>query len=47
MSDEPSMGWHDSSRVRGGQNLKVDFKAETKWDYRGDIKEFLNESKIV
>ena len=23
------------------------FKAEIKWDYRGDIREYFNESKIV
>ena len=41
------MGWYDSSRVRGGQNFKVDYKAEIKWGYRGDTREFFNESKIV
>ena len=41
------MGWYDSSRVRGSQNFQVDSKAEIKLDYRGDIREYLNESKIV
>ena len=49
MSDGPRMGWYDSSRVLGGQYLQVDAKAkaEIKWDYRGDIREYFNESKIV
>ena len=47
MSDGPKMGWYDSSRVRGSQNFQVDSKAEIKLDYRGDIREYLNESKIV
>ena len=46
-SDGPRMGWYDSSRVRGGQNFQVDSKAEIKWDYKGDIREYFNESKIV
>ena len=46
-SDGPRMGWYDSSRVRGGQNFQVDSKAEIKLDYRGDIREYFNESKIV
>ena len=41
------MGWYDSGRVCGGQDFQVDAKAEIKWDYRGDIREYLNESKIV
>ena len=41
------MGWYDSSRVRGGQDFHVVSKAEIKGDYRGDIREYLNESKIV
>ena len=47
MSDGPRMGWYDSSRVWGGQNIQVDAKAEMKWDYRGDIREYFNESKFV
>ena len=47
MSDGPRMGWFDSSRVRGGQNFKVDSKAEIKLDYMGDIREYFIESKIV
>ena len=35
-SDEPRMGWYDSSMVRGGSDFKVDIKR----DYRGDIKDF-------
>ena len=46
MSDGPRMGWYDT-RVRGGQNFQVDSKAEIKLDYRGDIREYFNESKIV
>ena len=30
-----------------GQDFQVDTKAEIKWDYRGDIREYFNESKIV
>ena len=47
MSDGPRMGWYDSSRVKGGQNFQVDSKAEIKLDYWGDIREYLNEPKIV
>ena len=47
MSDVPRMGWYDSSRFLGGQDFQVDAKAEIKWDYRGDIKEYFNESNIV
>ena len=47
MSDGPRMGWYDSSRVRGGQNFQVDSKTEIKLDYRGYIREYFNESKIV
>ena len=46
-SDGPRMGWYDLSRVRGGQDCQVDAKAEIKLDYRGDIREYFNESKIV
>ena len=47
MPDGPKMGWYDSSRVLGGQDVQVDAKAEIKWDYRRDIREYFNESKIV
>ena len=47
MSDGPRMSWYDSSRVWGGQDFLVDAKAEIKWDYREDIREYFNESKIV
>ena len=47
MSDGPRMGWYDSSRVRGGQDFQVDSKAEIKLDYKGDIRQYFNESKIV
>ena len=47
MSDGPRIVCHDLSRVRGGQNFQVDAKAEIKWDYRGDIREYFNESKIA
>ena len=41
------IGWYDSSRVLGGQDFQVDTEEEIKWDYRGDIKEYFNESYIV
>ena len=41
------MGWYDSIRVRVGQSFPVDSKAEIKLDYRGDIRKYFNESKIV
>ena len=44
MSDGPGMGWHDSSRVQQGQDFQVDAKTEIKWDYRGDIREYFEES---
>ena len=47
MSDGPRVGWYDSSRVRVGQDFQVDTKAEIKQDYRGDIRDYFNESKIV
>ena len=47
MSDGPRMGWYALSRVRGGQDIQVYSKAEIKWDYRGDIREYFNEFKIV
>ena len=47
MSDGPRMGWYDSSRVLGDQDFQVDAKVEIKCDYRGDIREYFNESKIV
>ena len=47
MSDEPRMGWYDSSRVLGGQDFQVDAKTEIKWDCRGDNREYYNESKIA
>ena len=43
-SDEPRMGWYDSSMVRGGSDFKVDFKVDIKRDYRGDIREYFEES---
>ena len=47
MSDGPRMGWYVSSLVRESQNFQVDSQAEIKLDYRGDIREYFNESKIV
>ena len=41
------MGWYDSGRVLGGQEFQVDAKAEIKSDYRVDIREYFNESKLV
>ena len=46
-SDGPRMGWYDSSRVREGQNFQVDPKAEIKLDFREDIREYFNESKVI
>ena len=40
------LGW-DGMTQGGGQDFQVDAKAEIKWDYRGDIREYFNESKIV
>ena len=34
-SDGPRMGCYDPSRVRGGQDFKVDYKADIERDYRG------------
>ena len=35
-------GWvgmtHDSSLVRGGEDFRVDIKADSKWDYRRDYR---------
>ena len=44
MSDEPRMGWFDSSMVLSGEDFKVDFKVDIKRDYRGDIRENFEES---
>ena len=44
MSDESKMGWYDSSMVRGGQDFQVD--SEDYRDYRGDYREYFNESKV-
>ena len=41
------MGWYDLSRVKGGQDFQVDFKAEIKLDYRGDLRKYFNKSKVV
>ena len=30
--------WLGHSMVRGGDNFRVDIKADIKWDYRGDIR---------
>ena len=40
MSDEPMMGWYDSSMDRESSDFKVDFKEDIKRDYRGDIREY-------
>ena len=47
MSDGPRRGWYDSSRVCKAQDFQVDSKAKVKWDYKVDIREYFNESKIV
>ena len=47
MSDGPRMGWYDTSQVKGGLDFQVDAMADIKGDYRGDIREYFNESKIV
>ena len=44
------LGWVGMTQVGSeeeGQDFEVDTKAEIKWDYRGDIREYFNESKIV
>ena len=45
------LGWVGMTQVRSKevryQDFQVDAKAEIKWDYRGDIREYFNESKIV
>ena len=43
MSDEPRVGWHDSSTVIGGSDVKVDFKVDIKRDYREDPREYSRE----
>ena len=47
MLDGLRIGVYDSSRVGGGYSFQVDSKAEIKWDYRGDIREYFNESTMV
>ena len=39
-------GLDKSDQSRMGQYSQVDYKAEIKWDYRGGIREYFNESKI-
>ena len=43
------LGWLCMTRVGSeeGQDFQVDSKAKIKGDYRGDIREYFNESKIV
>ena len=43
MLDEPRVGWHDSSTVIGGSDVKVDFKVDIKRDYREDPREYFRE----
>ena len=43
MSDEPRVGWYDSSTVIGGSDVKVDFKVDIKRDYREDPREYFRE----
>ena len=43
MSDEPMMGWYDSSMDRESSDFKVDFKEDIKRDYRGDSREYFRE----
>ena len=43
MSDEPRVGWYDSSTVIGGSDVKVDFKVDIKRDYREDPREYFME----
>ena len=33
--------------VKGGDDLRVNIKADIKWDYRGDIRKYFKESKVV
>ena len=43
------LGWVGMTQVGSeeGQDFQVDSKTEIKLDYRGDIREYFNESKIV
>ena len=43
MSDEPRVGWYDSSMVIEGSDIKVDFKVDIKRDYREDPREYFRE----
>ena len=47
MSDEPRMGWNDSSMVIGGSYFKEDIKVDIKRDYRGFIREYFEESILL
>ena len=38
------MGLYDPSMVRGGLDIKLDFKVDIKRDFRGDIREYFEES---
>ena len=40
------LGWVGVTQA-GSENFQVDSKAEIKLDYKGDIREYFNESKIV
>ena len=35
------------TQVGSEEDFQVDAKAEIKWDYRGNVREYFNESKIV
>ena len=38
-------GW--ANAPSGGKDFRVDIKADIKWDYRGDIRKYFKESKVV
>ena len=35
------------SNVRGGEDFRVDIKEDIEWDYRGDVRKYFKESKVV
>ena len=46
MSDEPRVGWYDSSMVIGGSDVKVDFKRDYREDPREYFREYFMELKV-
>ena len=41
------MGLYDPSMVRGGLDIKLDFKVDIKRDFRGDIREYFKDCFFV